>query len=202
MTIKKQQKTLQNINNLMPAIIQHVKSGEILMLGYMNEKAIQITKESGYVTFFSRKKKCLWTKGETSGNKLKFINLFKDCDQDSLLILALPYGPTCHNGTSSCFYPANSSWSFLFKLEELVNKRKLSNIKNSYTVKLFTKGSKWIAQKVGEEAIETILASVTKNKEEIIDESADLLYHLLVLLQDQSLDLSKVIDKLKIRHNS
>ncbi|QOI10993.1 bifunctional phosphoribosyl-AMP cyclohydrolase/phosphoribosyl-ATP diphosphatase HisIE [Blochmannia endosymbiont of Colobopsis nipponica] len=205
MIIKKEQDqkdNCQETNKLTPVIIQNVMSGEVLMLGYMNQEALQTTKKSGYVTFFSRKKKCLWTKGETSGNKLKLINLYQDCDKDTLLILALPSGPTCHHGTSSCFHPAVSNGTFLFQLEQILSERKSLNLKNSYTARLFTKGSKYIAQKVGEEGIEVALAAATKNKEETLNESADLIYHLLVLLKATSLNLNEVIKKLKMRNNN
>ncbi|AKC60031.1 histidine biosynthesis bifunctional protein HisIE [Blochmannia endosymbiont of Polyrhachis (Hedomyrma) turneri] len=189
------------MHNLTPTIIQHAISGEVLMLGYMNDESIKITKNSGYVTFFSRSKKRLWTKGETSGNRLQFIRAYEDCDKDTLLMLVLPNGPTCHKNNSTCFYPAMTDWGFLYKLEEIVKNRKCSYLKNSYTKKLYASGSKRIAQKVGEEGIETALAAVTQNKKELINEAADLIYHLLVLLETQSLNLTNIIKCLHDRHN-
>lgn len=190
---------------LIPTVIQHATSGEVLMLGYMNQEAINITEQTGYVTFFSRSKKRLWKKGESSGNVLKFINWYPDCDYDSVLILALPKGFTCHKNTSSCFYPALTDFSFLYQLEYLISIRKKYSPKNSdkvsYTSKLYTKGTERIAQKVGEEGLETALAAVSRNKNALINEASDLIYHLLVLLQNESLSLSNIINELKYRNN-
>lgn len=185
---------------LIPAIIQHAVSGEVLMLGYMNQQALQVTEDTGKVTFFSRTKQRLWTKGESSGHFLHVVGIYPDCDRDTLLILANPDGPTCHTGTNSCFYPAASDWGFLHQLETLLAERKSADPKSSYTARLYASGTKRIAQKVGEEGVETALAATVNDREELTNEAADLVYHLLVLLQDQDLDLSQVIGRLRARH--
>lgn len=193
-------------NGLIPAIIQHAISGEVLMLGYMNKESMSITEKTGYVTFFSRSKNRLWIKGESSGNSLKFINWYPDCDFDTLLILALPKGSTCHKNTNSCFYPALAEFSFLYTLEQIISIRKnyLSHDKEqnkSYTSTLYSKGIERIAQKVGEEGLETALAAVSHNPDSLISEASDLIYHLLILLQHESLNLSQIITELKKRNN-
>ena len=180
---------------LMPVIVQHAKSGEVLMLGYMNAEALAQTEQSGKVTFFSRTKQRLWTKGETSGNFLGVVSIAPDCDNDTLLILVNPIGPTCHLGTSSCF-----DWHFLYQLEQLLASRKSADPESSYTAKLYASGTKRIAQKVGEEGVETALAATVNDRFELKNEASDLVYHLLVLLQDQELDLSAVIENLRERH--
>ncbi|HEJ9541205.1 TPA: bifunctional phosphoribosyl-AMP cyclohydrolase/phosphoribosyl-ATP diphosphatase HisIE [Proteus mirabilis] len=190
----------QKVDNLMPAIIQNAISGDVLMLGYMDKAALEITLNSGKVTFYSRTKQRLWTKGETSGNFLKLVDIYPDCDNDTLLILAHPIGPTCHNGTESCFAPAQSQWGFLYELENLLRERKSASPDSSYTAQLYASGTKRIAQKVGEEGVETALAATVNDREELKNEASDLLYHLMVLLQDQSLSLSDVIDCLQTRH--
>lgn len=187
-------------DNLIPAIIQHAVSGEVLMLGYMNQDALNTTQQSGKVTFWSRTKQRLWTKGESSGHFLLVEQINADCDKDSLLILARPQGPTCHKGTSSCFSPAASEWQFLWQLEQLLASRKTADPSSSYTASLYASGTKRIAQKVGEEGVETALAATVNDREELKNEASDLLYHLLVLLQDQELDLSAVINNLRQRH--
>ncbi|MGL6017277.1 MAG: bifunctional phosphoribosyl-AMP cyclohydrolase/phosphoribosyl-ATP diphosphatase HisIE [Gibbsiella quercinecans] len=197
---QKAQLDWEKTDNLMPAIIQHAVSGEVLMLGYMNPAALAATEESGKVTFFSRTKQRLWTKGESSGNFLNVVSITPDCDNDTLLVLANPVGPTCHQGTSSCFHPATSDWGFLFQLEQLLAERKNASPDTSYTAKLYASGTKRIAQKVGEEGVETALAATVHDREELTNEASDLVYHLLVLLQDQDLDLSKVIGCLRARH--
>lgn len=186
---------------MIPAVIQHAVSGEVLMLGYMNQAALTETEKTGKVTFFSRTKQRLWTKGESSGNFLNVVSITADCDNDSLLILAQPIGPTCHTGTSSCFSPAASDWTFLYQLEQLLASRKNADPSTSYTAKLYASGTKRIAQKVGEEGVETALAATVNDREELTNEASDLMYHLLVLLQDQGLDLSTVINRLRERHN-
>jgi len=186
--------------NMMPAIIQHAVSGEVLMMGYMNQEALRLTEQTGRVTFFSRTKQRLWTKGESSGHFLNVVSIHPDCDNDTLLILANPDGPTCHTGTSSCFYPAESDWGFLHNLETLLAERKTADPQSSYTARLYASGTKRIAQKVGEEGVETALAATVHDREELTNEAADLVYHLLVLLQDQDLDLSRVIGVLRQRH--
>ncbi|KPD02052.1 bifunctional phosphoribosyl-AMP cyclohydrolase/phosphoribosyl-ATP diphosphatase HisIE [Moellerella wisconsensis] len=190
----------EKVDNLMPVIVQHAISGDVLMLGYMNNDALKNTLESQKVTFYSRTKQRLWTKGETSGNFLNLVDIFTDCDNDSLLVLAQPIGPTCHNGTESCFSPAQSQWGFLYELENLLKSRKTASPESSYTAQLYASGTKRIAQKVGEEGVETALAATVNDREELTNEAADLIYHLLVLLQDQDLDLSAVINCLKQRH--
>ncbi|RLM04564.1 bifunctional phosphoribosyl-AMP cyclohydrolase/phosphoribosyl-ATP diphosphatase [Gibbsiella quercinecans] len=197
---QKAQLDWEKTDNLMPAIIQHAVSGEVLMLGYMNPAALAATEESGKVTFFSRTKQRLWTKGESSGNFLNVVSITPDCDNDTLLVLANPVGPTCHQGTSSCFHPATSDWGFLYQLEQLLAERKNASPDTSYTAKLYASGTKRIAQKVGEEGVETALAATVHDREELTNEASDLIYHLLVLLQDQDLDLSKVIGCLRARH--
>ncbi|MGM0512496.1 bifunctional phosphoribosyl-AMP cyclohydrolase/phosphoribosyl-ATP diphosphatase [Serratia fonticola] len=187
-------------DNLMPAIVQHAVSGEVLMLGYMDQAALDVTEQTGKVTFFSRTKQRLWTKGESSGNFLNVVSITPDCDNDTLLILANPIGPTCHLGNDSCFHPASSDWSFLYQLEQLLASRKTASPDSSYTAKLYASGTKRIAQKVGEEGVETALAATVNDREELTNEASDLIYHLLVLLQDQELDLSKVIGRLRERH--
>jgi phosphoribosyl-ATP pyrophosphohydrolase/phosphoribosyl-AMP cyclohydrolase len=188
------------VDNLMPAIVQHAISGEVLMMGYMNQEALAVTQQTGKVTFFSRTKQRLWTKGESSGNVLNVVNIYPDCDNDTLLILANPVGPTCHLGNNSCFAPAASDWGFLYQLEQLLASRKSADPASSYTAKLYASGTKRIAQKVGEEGVETALAATVNDREELTNEASDLMYHLLVLLQDQDLNLSKVIGRLRERH--
>ncbi|HDM9016887.1 TPA: bifunctional phosphoribosyl-AMP cyclohydrolase/phosphoribosyl-ATP diphosphatase HisIE [Yersinia enterocolitica] len=190
----------EKVDNLMPAIVQHAVSGEVLMMGYMNKEALAVTEETGKVTFFSRTKQRLWTKGESSGHFLNVVNIYPDCDNDTLLILVNPIGPTCHLGNNSCFAPAASDWGFLYQLEQLLASRKSADPASSYTAKLYASGTKRIAQKVGEEGLETALAATVNDREELTNEASDLMYHLLVLLQDQDLDLSKVIGRLRERH--
>lgn len=192
------------VEGLLPAIIQDENSGQVLMLGYMNQEALEKTFETEKVTFFSRTKQRLWTKGETSGNTLNLKNMSYDCDKDTLLVLVNPIGPTCHLGTTSCFDsdPEEKlpSLVFLAQLEKLLGERKNSDPSESYTASLYARGTKRISQKVGEEGVEVALAATAGDKDELICESADLMYHLLVLLQDQDLNLSDVVNKLKERH--
>ncbi|MFS7194596.1 bifunctional phosphoribosyl-AMP cyclohydrolase/phosphoribosyl-ATP diphosphatase HisIE [Rahnella inusitata] len=188
------------VDNLMPAIIQHAVSGEVLMLGYMNQEALNVTQSSGKVTFWSRTKERLWTKGETSENYLNVVSITPDCDNDTLLVLVNPVGPTCHKGNNSCFHPAETDWAFLYQLEELLASRKTADPESSYTAKLYASGTKRIAQKVGEEGVEVALAATVNDRFELKNEASDLVYHLLVLLQDQDLNLSAVIENLRQRH--
>lgn len=185
---------------MMPVIVQHSVSGEVLMHGYMDKEALAKTLQDGNVTFFSRTKNRLWTKGETSGNFLKMVSITPDCDNDTLLVLANPTGPTCHLCTSSCFSPAAPEWTFLYQLEQLLAERKNADPDSSYTAKLYASGTKRIAQKVGEEGVETALAATVNDRHELTNEASDLLYHLLVLLQDQDLNLSTIIANLRSRH--
>ncbi|WHL25222.1 MAG: bifunctional phosphoribosyl-AMP cyclohydrolase/phosphoribosyl-ATP diphosphatase HisIE [Candidatus Blochmannia vicinus] len=210
MLIKNKHQKLNWTKNhgLIPAIIQHARSGEVLMLGHMNKESMIKTEQTKHVTFFSRSKNRLWTKGETSGNTLKLINWHSDCDHDTLLIFVLPHGPTCHNNTSSCFHPGIADLSFLYQLENIISTKK--NIpshpnNSSYTSHLYTSGIKRIAQKVGEEGLETALAAISTdyNTKELINEASDLIYHLLVLLQCKSINFNAIIQELKKRnHNS
>lgn len=190
----------EKTDHLLPVIVQHAVSGEVLMLGYMNQEALAVTEQSGKVTFFSRTKQRLWAKGESSGHFLNVVSITPDCDNDTLLILANPFGPTCHLGNTSCFHPASSDWGFLYQLEQLLAERKTASPDSSYTASLYASGTKRIAQKVGEEGVETALAATVNDREELTNEASDLIYHLLVLLQDQDLDLSKVIGRLRERH--
>lgn len=202
MLTEQQRKALDwnKTDGLMPAIVQHAVSGEVLMLGYMNQEALAETEQSGKVTFFSRTRQRLWTKGESSGHFLSVVSITPDCDHDTLLILAKPLGPTCHLGTSSCFSPTSSDWGFLYQLEQLLAGRRNADPASSYTARLYASGTKRIAQKVGEEGVETALAATVNDREELTNEAADLVYHLLVLLQDQELDLTAVIENLRQRH--
>ena len=189
------------VDNLLPVVIQDYKTAQVLMLGFMNQDALAKTLADGVVCFFSRTKGRLWVKGETSGNFLKVVEMGLDCDNDSLLILVSPVGATCHTGATSCFDKSDTpDLVFLANLEKLINERKTADPKSSYTAQLFAKGTKRIAQKVGEEGVETALAATVKDKDETICESADLLYHLTVLLADGDLTLSDVIGKLRERH--
>lgn len=190
----------EKTGGLLPAIIQHALSGEVLMLGYMNPEALAKTQQTGKVTFYSRTKQRLWTKGETSGHFLNVVSIAPDCDQDSLLVLVNPIGPTCHKGTSSCFGDTHHQWLFLYQLELLLAERKTADPASSYTAKLYASGTKRIAQKVGEEGVETALAATVNNRVELTNEASDLIYHLMVLLQDQALDLTRVIENLRKRH--
>ena len=185
---------------MMPVIVQHNVSGEVLMHGYMNPEALEKTLAEGNVTFFSRTKNRLWTKGETSGNFLQVVSITPDCDNDTLLVLANPIGPTCHLGTTSCFSPAVPEWTFLYQLEELLASRKTADPESSDTARLYASGTKRIAQKVGEEGVETALAATVNDRDELTNEASDLVYHLMVLLQDQDLDFSAVINNLRTRH--
>ncbi|MFM7944488.1 bifunctional phosphoribosyl-AMP cyclohydrolase/phosphoribosyl-ATP diphosphatase HisIE [Hafnia paralvei] len=197
---QKEQLDWNKVDNLMPAIVQHAVSGEVLMLGYMTPEALDETNRSRHVTFYSRTKQRLWTKGESSGHFLNVVSITPDCDSDTLLVLAEPQGPTCHKGTRSCFSPAAPDWAFLFQLEQLLGERKNADPKSSYTASLYASGTKRIAQKVGEEGVETALAATVHDRDELVNEASDLIYHLMVLLQDQDLDLSAVINNLRKRH--
>ena len=187
------------VDGLMPAIIQDSISNKVLMLGFMNEKAFTKTNADGKVTFFSRSKQRLWTKGETSNNFLLVKEIIVDCDNDTLLIKASPTGPVCHTGADTCFNENNSSFS-LEKLEEIIADRKNNPSASSYTSSLFAKGINKIAQKVGEEAVELVIESKDDNKEKFLGEAGDLLYHYLVLLQAKNYKLQDVINVLVQRH--
>ncbi len=192
----------QKVDNLLPVIVQNVKTCEVLMLGYMNEEALNKTIAEKKVTFYSRTKQRLWTKGETSGNFLNVVDMSLDCDNDTLLILADPIGPTCHTGTESCFSQLSTvpDGTFFSKLERTLAERKNADPESSYTARLYAKGAKRIAQKVGEEGLETALAGALKDNDETVSEAADLIYHLTVLLQNADLSWADVMAKLKERH--
>ena len=186
-------------DGLMPAIIQDSISNKVLMLGFMNEESFTKTKTESKVTFFSRSKRRLWTKGETSNNFLLVKEIIVDCDNDTLLIKASPTGPVCHTGADTCFNENNSSFS-LEKLEGIIADRKNNPSASSYTSSLFAKGINKIAQKVGEEAVELVIESKDDNKEKFLSEAADLLYHYLVLLQAKNYKLQDIINVLAQRH--
>lgn len=186
---------------LIPAIVQDADTGLVLMLGYMNAEALAATQQSGHVTFYSRSKQRLWTKGESSGHVLQLVSLQVDCDHDTLLVLARPHGPTCHNGTATCFgeFPGPDV-AFLGVLGQLVMQRQQTRPPGSYTTRLFEAGTRRIAQKVGEEGVETALAAVAQGPDELLGEAADLLFHLLVLLRDRGLGLTELAATLRARH--
>lgn len=191
----------EKMDGLLPCIVQDAHSGSVQMLGYMNQDAIVKTLETGKVTFYSRSKQRLWTKGETSGHTLDLHDLSADCDQDCLLALVTPKGPTCHLGNPTCWDNAEiPNMTFVAQLESILAARKDADPESSYTAKLYQKGIKRIAQKVGEEGVETALAATVHDKEELKNESADLLYHLIVLLQASDLSLKDSIDILQKRH--
>ncbi|CAH6781813.1 putative bifunctional phosphoribosyl-AMP cyclohydrolase/phosphoribosyl-ATP pyrophosphatase [Vibrio chagasii] len=191
------------VDGLVPAIVQDFQSSQVLMMGYMNQDALAKTGETGQVTFFSRTKERLWTKGETSGNVLQLVNMSLDCDNDTLLVKVNPIGPTCHLGTTTCWDSdpqEESQMVWLHQLEQLLAARKDADPESSYTASLYARGTKRISQKVGEEGVEVALAATSGDKAELVCESADLIYHLMVLLQDQGLSMNDVVNKLKERH--
>ncbi|MHB8578292.1 MAG: bifunctional phosphoribosyl-AMP cyclohydrolase/phosphoribosyl-ATP diphosphatase HisIE [Ignavibacteriaceae bacterium] len=192
----------EKLNGLIPAIVVDNNSDKVLMLGFMNKTSLEKTIETKLITFFSRTRNELWTKGETSGNFLHLIEIKHDCDNDTLLIYAVPDGNTCHTGNYSCFGIEKKSHSyFLNELFDLIKKRKIELPKNSYTTSLFNSGTNRIIQKVGEEAIETVIAAKNRDKDEIINETSDLIYHLFVMLAEQDIDLDEVVENLEKRHN-
>jgi phosphoribosyl-AMP cyclohydrolase / phosphoribosyl-ATP pyrophosphohydrolase len=188
-------------DGLAPAIVQDFKTHKVLMLGFMNEEAMQKTMSGGKVTFYSRSKKRLWTKGEESGHYLLVKELLSDCDNDTLLIKAEPLGPTCHTGADTCWSEKNHSEDFLFYLEDIIELRKKSNDEKSYVRQLFNKGVNKIAQKVGEEAVELVIEAKDNNEELFLNEAADLLFHYLVLLNVKGHNLQDVLYVLKERHS-
>ena len=190
-------------NGLLPAIVQNPDNGQVLMLGYMNAAALEATVEGGNVTFFSRSKQRLWVKGESSGNFLKLVDMRIDCDHDTLLVTARPVGPTCHTGSISCFGDETVAPTlFLNELSALIATRQHEMPAGSYTTSLFVEGKARIAQKVGEEGVELALARMKDDGEEMANEAADLLFHMLVLLHDAGLELGDVIEVLQARHAS
>lgn len=186
-------------DSLLPVIIQDAATLKVLMLGYMNREAFEKTKAEGRVTFFSRTRNTLWTKGETSGNFLYVKDMYIDCDGDTLLIKATPVGPTCHRGTTSCF-PTPESEGFIRHLQQVVQQRHHDMPEDSYTTKLFIKGVKKIAQKVGEEAVESVVEAVDGNRDRFIYEASDMIYHLLVLMEQMGCSIEDMERELALRH--
>jgi len=188
------------LNGLVPCVVQDASTLRVIMLGFMNEEAYQKTLRDKRVTFFSRSKQRLWTKGETSGNFLELVDIIVDCDQDTLLVKVNPKGPSCHTGADTCFNEKNESWD-LRSLESIIQDRKLNPQKGSYTNKLFDSGINKVAQKVGEEAVELVIEAKDNNKELFLGEASDLLYHYLVLLAAKGYSLNEVLEVLKKRHD-
>jgi phosphoribosyl-ATP pyrophosphohydrolase/phosphoribosyl-AMP cyclohydrolase len=187
-------------DGLLPVIVQDKNTLKVLMLGYMNREAFDLTVERGKVTFYSRTRNALWLKGETSGNYLNVCEMYKDCDGDTLLIKAEPCGPTCHRGTESCFdLPAEDG--FIRRLAKIIAQRHQEMPDNSYTTRLFVKGVKKIAQKVAEESAETVIEAVDGNRDRFIYEASDLVYHFLVLLEQMDCDIATIEHELLIRHS-
>lgn len=186
-------------DGLLPAVVQDASTLKVLMVGYMNREAFERTKAQGRVTFFSRTRQTLWTKGETSGNYLLVKDMYIDCDADTLLIKADPIGPTCHRGTTSCFDTPESE-GFIRHLQEVIQQRHRDMPEGSYTTKLFIKGVKKIAQKVGEEAVETVVEAVDGNRDRFIYEASDMIYHLLVLLEQMGCTIEDLERELALRH--
>lgn len=193
----------EKMGGLIPAIVQDAFDGRLMMQAYMNREALQVTLQTGRLTFWSRSREALWAKGETSGNRLDLVSIHADCDGDCLLVLARPQGPACHRGTDTCFdgeEPVAPELSFLARLEAIIRQRDHERPAGSYTAELFESGLKRIAQKVGEEGVETALAGAGGDKDELLNEAADLVYHLLVLLRARGLKLSGVVTSLRARH--
>lgn len=186
-------------DGLLPVIVQDSRTLKVLMLGYMNEEAFEKSVSEGRVTFYSRTRKALWTKGETSGNFLTIVEIFKDCDSDTLLIKAVPAGPTCHRGTTSCFDTPETE-GFIRTLEGVIQKRHAEMPDGSYTTKLFIKGVKSIAKKFGEESTEAIIEAVSGKRDRFIYEMSDVIYHGLVLLEEMGVSLEDLEKELKLRH--
>jgi phosphoribosyl-AMP cyclohydrolase / phosphoribosyl-ATP pyrophosphohydrolase len=192
----------KKLGGLIPAIIQDHSTEKVLMLGFMNSEALEKTKKDGRVTFYSRTKQRLWTKGEESGNFLNVVGIIEDCDKDTVLIKVDPVGPVCHTGADTCFEEENSAgMSFLNELQQLILQRKEEMPEGSYTTSLFSDGINKIAQKVGEEAVELVIESKDDNDDLFLNEAADLMYHLLVLLAAKGQDISKVVKVLEDRHS-
>ena len=192
---------LKNRSELIPAIVQDNLTKKVLMLGYMNHDSLDRTIKTKKVTFFSRSRNSIWVKGETSGNFLNLVDISLDCDKDTLLIRVLPEGPVCHEGSDTCWSEDNkSSYGFLSILENIIDERKLSKSNKSYVSKLFIEGQNRIIQKVGEEAVELIIESKDNNKKKFIEESADLLFHFLILLNKKNIKLDEIVDELQLRN--
>jgi phosphoribosyl-ATP pyrophosphohydrolase/phosphoribosyl-AMP cyclohydrolase len=191
----------EKMNGLIPAVIQDYRTAEVLMLGFMNEEAYDKTREEGRVSFYSRTKKRLWTKGEESGNYLDVVEILEDCDQDTILVKAVPAGPVCHTGARTCFGDVEyKDLSFLFSLQELLKSRKAGLPEDSYTTKLFRSGVNKIAKKLGEEAVELVIEAKDHNDELFLNEAADLLFHMMILLVERGYTLEDVTQVLKSRH--
>jgi phosphoribosyl-ATP pyrophosphohydrolase/phosphoribosyl-AMP cyclohydrolase len=191
----------KKMEGLIPAVVQDAFTGKVLMLGYMNEVALTKTEESGRVTFFSRSKNRLWTKGETSGHFLEVVSMQEDCDGDAILVKAKPSGPVCHTGADTCFNEGNASKTpFIDQLRAIIKDRKANPSEGSYTSSLFSKGINKLAQKVGEEAVELVIEAKDDNKDLFLGEAADLLFHYLVLLEAKGYELDEVVDVLMKRH--
>lgn len=191
----------EKMGGLIPAIVQDNHTNKVLMLGFMNEEAYETTRETGKVTFFSRTKNRIWTKGETSGNTLQVVSVLVDCDNDTLLIKAIPAGPVCHTGADTCFGEKNAEdILFLKYLQNFIERRRQEMPEGSYTTSLFTKGVNRMAQKVGEEAVETVIEATNGTEEGFIYEASDLIYHLIVLLSSKGLRLEDLAKELKKRH--
>jgi phosphoribosyl-ATP pyrophosphohydrolase/phosphoribosyl-AMP cyclohydrolase len=193
----------EKMGGLVPAIIQDAVTQKVLMLGFMNEEAYQKTLDTKHVTFWSRTRNTLWTKGETSGNFLNLVDIKVDCDNDTLLIQAHPDGPTCHTGTDTCWGEENHANPLLFltELQDFINRRKEEMPEGSYTTKLFKEGINKIAQKVGEEALETVIEATNGTNDHLVYEASDLLYHLLVMLTEKGLRIEEVAQELQKRHD-
>ncbi len=189
----------KNPDGLIPVIVQDYATLKVLMLGYVNPEALAKTFATGKMTFYSRTRQCLWTKGETSGNFLEVKEIYADCDNDTLLVKAIPAGPVCHTGSVSCF-KTDDDEGFIRELQEVIRRRKAERPEGSYTVRLFDKGTNKIAQKVGEEAVETVIEAVADNDSAMIYEASDLIYHLLVLLVHKGLSISDLEKELVRRH--
>lgn len=189
-------------DGLAPAVVQDFHTQKVLMLGFMNDEALRITEETGLVTFFSRSKNRLWTKGEESGNQLYLKQILPDCDNDTLLIKAEPTGPVCHTGADTCWSERNHKDDFLYYLEDIIKLRRQSSDESSYVKSLFDKGINKIAQKVGEEAVELVIESKDVNQALFLGEAADLLFHYLLLLQAKNCSLADVVEVLQQRHQS
>jgi phosphoribosyl-AMP cyclohydrolase / phosphoribosyl-ATP pyrophosphohydrolase len=187
-------------DGLVPAVVQDDRTGKVLMLGFMNEEALNKTTETGKVTFYSRSKKRLWTKGEESGNFLDLKSITPDCDNDTLLIKAIPHGPVCHTGADTCFAETNKSIDFIYQLEEVIAGRQQNPAEGSYVSGLFKKGINGIAQKVGEEAVELVIESKDNDKDKFLNEAADLLFHYMILLKAKDCSLKDVAEVLEKRH--
>lgn len=191
------------LGGLVPAIVQDARTKNVLMLGFMNREAYDKTIATGKITFWSRSRNCLWTKGETSGNYLNLVEVMNDCDKDTLLIKAIPDGPTCHTGTDTCWGEDNSSNPLLFltELQDFIEKRHEEMPEGSYTTSLFKKGINRIAQKVGEEALETVIEATNGSNDKMVYEASDMLYHLIVMLTEKGLRIEDVANELQKRHD-